>query len=85
MKQCQSCGMPLHKDPSGKWWWTEQDGSISQTYCSLCYVNGEFCYPWNDIEEFQHIVEDAMKKSGYGWFMRKFTRWNIPHLARWKQ
>lgn len=85
MKQCQSCGMPLHKDPNGKWWWTEKDGSISQVYCSLCYKDGEFCYSGNDVEEFKDIVDNAMKKSGYGWFMRKLTRRQIPHLNRWKQ
>lgn len=85
MKQCQSCGMPLHKDPSGKGWWTEQDASISSDYCSLCYTNGNFNYPGNNMEEFKNIVEDAMKKSGYGWFMRKLTRWNIPRLKRWKR
>lgn len=85
MKQCQSCGMPLHKDPSGQWGWTEKDGSLSSLYCSLCYKNGEFCYPGNDVEEFKNIVDDAMKKSGYGWFMRKFTRRQIPNLSRWNK
>ena len=63
MKQCQSCGMPLSKDPNGQGGGTEKDGSISSTYCSLCYQQGYFCYPGDNLEEFQHIVEHAMKKS----------------------
>ncbi|HMY81067.1 MAG TPA: zinc ribbon domain-containing protein [Candidatus Absconditabacterales bacterium] len=85
MKQCQSCGMPLHKDPNGLGGGTEKDGSISTTYCSLCYQNGVFCYPGTNLGEFQDIVEQNMKKSGFGWFMRKLTRWQIPHLERWKK
>lgn len=77
--------MPLVKDPSGKWGGTNKDGSISDTYCSLCYVNGEFCYPGTDVKEFQDIVEANMKKSGYSWFMRKLTRRMIPGYQRWKK
>lgn len=40
MIQCQSCGMPLSKDPQG--WWTEADGGKSALYCSRCYGHGEF-------------------------------------------
>lgn len=85
MKQCQSCGMPLYKDPSGQGWWTEKEGSISQTYCSLCYRDGVFCYTGSDLTAFQNIVDDAMKKQWFGRFMRTLTRWQIPHLARRKQ
>lgn len=84
MKQCQSCGIPLSKDPSGKWWWTQKDGSISSVYCSLCYRDGNFCYTGNNISEFQDIVDNNMQKDGYGWLMRKLTRRQIPHLDRRK-
>lgn len=84
MKQCQSCGMPLSKDPSWQWWWTEKNGSISELYCSLCYRDGVFCYVWNDVEEFKNIVDLEMQKSDYWWFMRKMTRLSIPHLWRRK-
>lgn len=85
MQQCQSCGMPLHKDPNGKGGWTEKDGLISTKYCSLCYRDGDFCFPWDDVEAFKNIVEENMQKSWYGRFMRKFTRFQIPYLARWKK
>ncbi len=82
MKQCQSCGIPLDKDPSGGG--TERNGSKSETYCGLCYRNGEFIGPDLTVAQMQDIVEQAMKKQGYGWPMRKLARAQIPHLGRWK-
>ena len=37
---CQSCGMPLNKDP--KKGGTNADNSISDKYCSFCYKDGKF-------------------------------------------
>jgi hypothetical protein len=37
---CQSCGMPMDKDPAGGG--TNPDGSKTLKYCSFCYQNGEF-------------------------------------------
>lgn len=82
-KQCQSCGMPLAKDPGGGG--TEQDGSKSETYCSLCYKDGKFVGEDCTVQEMQDIVERAMKMQGFHWPMRKLARWQIPHLACWKQ
>jgi ATP-dependent DNA helicase DinG len=31
------------------------------------------------------LDEENMKKNGFGWFMRKLTRFQIPYLTRWKQ
>lgn len=39
-KVCQSCGMPMGKDPNKGG--TNTDGSISEKYCSFCYQNGKF-------------------------------------------
>jgi hypothetical protein len=33
----------------------------------------------------QDIVEQAMKKEGYSWAIRKMVRLQIPQLARWKK
>lgn len=82
--QCQSCGMPLSKDPSGKGGGTEKDGSISTKYCSLCYKDGAFIWGDCTVSQMQDIVEDAMKKQGFNWLMRKMARRQIPHLERWK-
>lgn len=42
-KFCQSCGLPLNKDP--KTGGTNKDGSINNMYCSYCFQNGEFTHP----------------------------------------
>ena len=39
-KNCQSCGMPMSKDPEKGG--TEKEGSKSLMYCSYCYTNGKF-------------------------------------------
>lgn len=40
MNICQSCGMPLEKDPQNGG--TNQDKSKSEKYCSFCYRDGIF-------------------------------------------
>ena len=63
MKQCQSCGMPLSKDSGGGG--TERDGRKSETYCSLCYRDGEFIGKDCSVAQMQDIVEQALKKQGH--------------------
>lgn len=83
-KFCQSCGMPLNKDPQKGG--TEKDGSLSKLYCSYCYQNGEFTSPEIDTaEKMQAFCFEQMRKHGspkiIAWL---FTRM-IPKLARWKK
>ncbi len=82
MQQCQSCGMPLDKDPQGGG--TEKDGSKSTMYCSLCYKDGELIGKDCTLDQMKAIVDQAMKKQGFGWFMRKMALWQLPKLGRWK-
>jgi hypothetical protein len=78
---CQSCGMPLNKDPEGGG--TEADGSRSTTYCSICYHEGAFRHPDVSVEEFQAHCVDALTQKG----MPKILAWaftrGIPKLGRW--
>lgn len=83
--QCQSCGLPLEKDPSGQGGGTEQDGSISTKYCSYCYQDGKFTREDCTLDEMKKIVDDAMKKQGMWWFMRKMAIRQLPRLERWKK
>lgn len=83
--QCQSCGMPLAKDPSGQGGGTEKDWSISTKYCSYCYKDWEFVGGDCTLDEMKKIVDEAMKKQGMWWFIRKVALWQLPRLERWRK
>lgn len=79
--KCQSCGMPLNRDPEGGG--LEADGTRSQTYCSLCYDGGAFRHPGVTVQEFQAHCMTALTDKGMPRIMAwAFTR-SIPKLARW--
>ena len=81
-KLCQSCSMPLNKDPKGGG--TEADGSKSDTYCSLCYEDGAFVHPDFSVDQMQvHCVEQLQKQGMPKVMAWLFTR-GIPKLERWK-
>ena len=81
-KNCQSCGMPLKKDPQGGG--TNADGSTSQMYCSYCYENGVFKQPdWN-VNQMRTFVKGKLKEMGFPGFLTGFFTMNIPKLERWK-
>lgn len=79
---CQSCGMPLSKDPKGGG--SEADGTPSTRYCSICYADGAFRHPDVSVAEFQQECMEALMRSGTPKVMAwLFTR-GIPRLARWR-
>ena len=81
-KNCQSCGMPLKRDQKGGG--SNADGSISKTYCSYCFVNGEFTNTGNDVLEFQEYCKHKMIEGGHNKFISwLFTR-GMKRLDRWK-
>ncbi|MEZ5910792.1 MAG: zinc ribbon domain-containing protein [Paracoccaceae bacterium] len=78
---CQSCGMPLSKDPNGGG--SEADGSKSHRFCSLCYRNGAFVHPDFTVEQMQAYCVDQLRKQGMPRVMAwLFTR-SLPRLERW--
>lgn len=80
-KMCQSCGMPMSKDPQGGG--TNADGSKNIKYCSYCYQNGAFTYN-GTVTEFQEFCRKKMIESGHNKFIAwLFTR-NMKQLERWK-
>lgn len=80
-QRCQSCGMPLNKDPQGGG--SESDGSRSTRYCSLCYDNGTFRQNGVSVDEFQAQCLEALARKGMPRVMAwAFTR-GIPKLDRW--
>ncbi len=81
---CQSCGMPMKKDPQGGG--TERDGSRSTLYCSFCYANGEFMDPSIDTaEKMQAFVKEKLKSMGFPGFIAGWFTKGIPKLKRWKK
>ncbi len=69
-KMCQSCGMPMSKDPQGGG--TNADGSKNIKYCSYCYQNGAFTYN-GTVTEFQEFCRKKMIESGHN----KFIAWLV--------
>jgi hypothetical protein len=81
-KFCQSCGMPMKKDPEQGG--TETDGSKSLKYCSYCYQSGQFMNPDFTAHQMQVFCIEKMKEQGMPWIVAwLFTR-GIPRLERWK-
>lgn len=82
-KMCQSCSMPLNKDPKGGG--SQADGTRSKMYCSYCYENGKFLQPNVTAKEMQDFVKSKLKEKGgfLGLFAGFFTA-GIPNLERWK-
>lgn len=82
MSRCQSCGMPMKKDPSGGG--SEADGSRSSLYCSYCYAKGGFLWEGRNVRAFQKYVVDNMVADGWwrplAWLMTR----DIPRLSRWR-
>jgi len=82
-KNCQSCGMPLKKDP--KVGGTSADGAKSTAYCSYCFQNGAFYSPNMTVKEMQVLVKGKLKGMGMPGLVAWFFCLNIPRLARWKK
>ncbi|MFA5817196.1 MAG: zinc ribbon domain-containing protein [Bacteroidales bacterium] len=81
-KFCQSCGMPMDKDPGHGG--TEKGGSKSITYCSHCYAQGNFKDNFQSSKEMVKFVKGILKEQGHGPIKRWFYTSHIPQLGRWK-
>ena len=79
---CQSCGMPMKKDPQQGG--SNNDGSKNEDYCSFCFQAGVFTQAEFTAKQMQDFCIDKMQEMGMprflGWI---FTR-NIPKLKRWQ-
>lgn len=81
-KNCQSCGMPLSKDPHHGG--TEADGRLSAIYCSYCFEKGKFLQPHITAVDMTAFVKTKLKEMGFpGWIAGLFAR-GTPKLERWK-
>lgn len=82
-KNCQSCGMPLNKDPKSGG--TNADGSRNVMYCSHCYENGQFTSPDMTVAQMKERVKTKVKEMGFPGFLAGLFTAGIPKLARWKK
>ena len=82
-KNCQSCGMPIKKDPAGGG--TNTDGTKSGMYCSYCYQNGAFTRTDWTAKQMQEFCKGKLKEMGFPGFLAGFMTLNIPKLERWKK
>ena len=81
-KICQSCGMPLKRDPKNGS--TNADGSKNEKYCSYCYQEGAFLQPEITAIEMQAFCKEKIKEMGYPGFLAGFFTKGIPKLERWR-
>ena len=80
-KSCQSCGMPMKKDPAGGG--SNADGTKSTMYCSLCYQKGAFTRDCS-VQEMQQVCKSKLKEMGFPGFIAGFMMKGLPRLERWK-
>ncbi len=78
---CQSCGMPLSKDPKGGG--TNIDGSNNRDYCSYCYQSGKFTFV-GKVEDFQEHCRQKMIEGGHSKIMSWLLTRGMKRLKRWK-
>jgi hypothetical protein len=81
-RRCQSCGIPLAKDPEGGG--TNADGSRSQDYCSFCYQAGAFTDSFSTARQMQTFVRAKLRQQGFPRLIAWLFASDIPRLGRWK-
>jgi hypothetical protein len=79
---CQSCGMPLSKDPMVGG--TNADGSRSTEFCSHCYRAGSFTEPDITVDQMVAKVQHKLKEMRFPGFIARYFSRNIPTLRRWR-
>jgi hypothetical protein len=81
---CQSCGMPLDKDPNKGG--TNSDKTKSEKFCGFCYQNGKFTDAGITLKEkIEKNVQIAIATMGIPEsHAREMAESIIPHLERWK-
>jgi hypothetical protein len=78
---CQSCGMPMHKDPFRGG--TNTDGTRTHKFCSHCYENGKFRDHFSSSEEMIARIQERLREMGYSPLKQWFFTSHISRLERW--
>ncbi len=81
---CQSCGMPLDKDPNKGG--TNADKSRSDKYCSFCYKDGTFLDEGVSLhEKIEKNIQIAVSRMNIPESQaRKMAESLLPNLERWR-
>jgi hypothetical protein len=79
---CQSCGMPLKKDPKGGG--TNAHGTRSLMYCSYCYLDGHFVSPDMTLDQMKTLVVTTLHKKGMPTFVARLVAGNLRRMERWR-
>ena len=81
---CQSCGMPLDKDPN--YGGSNADQSKSEKFCSFCYRDGKFLDEGITLKEKieKNIQIAVMKMNIPENIAREMAERILPGLERWK-
>ena len=84
VKKCRNCAVSLDKDPNKGG--TNEDGSISDKYCSFCYQNGEFTKGGIAlIKKMESLVQNAVTVMGMTEIQAKEVADNYcATFVRWK-
>ena len=72
---CESCLMPLRKDPGPR---------ESERYCSYCFKDGALCYSGTDLKEFQRHAYEAMIAHGTCKMAARLFTFLIRFAPRWR-
>jgi len=78
---CQSCSMPLRRDPRGGG--SNADGSKNGEYCSHCYVDGAFAQPDCNAAEMRALCIESLVEGGVPKLIARIMTKGIPRLKRW--
>ena len=84
MTLCQSCGMPLDKDPNQGG--TNLDGSKSEKYCSFCFQNGKFVNEGISLKDYtERMIQISVSQLNIPESQaREMAEKVLPTLERWK-
>jgi hypothetical protein len=81
---CQSCGMPLDKDPNKGG--TNADTSLSDKYCGFCFKDGKFIDEGITLQEkIEKNIQIAILRMNIPESKaREMAESILPTLERWK-
>lgn len=80
---CGSCGFNMRRDPD---FGTEADGGLTESYCSICYVDGAFAHDVASAAEFIERVAPAIAertRQSVGKVKLSLKK-ELPRLPRWR-